>query len=54
MTNNYARHEQNFLTYVDSFLQNKNEPCLILKREHTLRVVSNTEHIINQIGRAHV
>ena len=49
MTNNYIRHEQIFLTYVDSFLQNKNEPCLILKREHTLRVVSNTEHIINRL-----
>lgn len=50
MQNNYALHEQSFLTYIDPYFQGTAEPCLMLKKEHTFRVVQNTEQILKSIA----
>lgn len=44
--NTYARHEESFISYVDTFLQKKMAPCYVLKKHHTFRVVENTKRII--------
>lgn len=46
---NYSLHEQSFLSYIEPFLQKKLEPCLVLKKEHTFRVVESTELIIKNL-----
>ena len=48
--NNYALHEQSFLSYVQTFLQKTSDPCLVLKKEHTFRVVNNTKRIIENLS----
>lgn len=48
--NNYALHEQSFLSYAENFLQKNSEPCLVLKKEHTFRVVNNTKRIIETLS----
>lgn len=50
MQNNYSLHEQSFLAYIDTFFQGSAEPCLMLKKEHTFRVVQNTEQIIKSVA----
>lgn len=50
MQNNYSLHEQSFLAYIDTFFQGSAEPCLMLKKEHTFRVVQHTEQIIKSVA----
>lgn len=47
--NNYALHEQSFLAYIEQFFQGTAEPCLTLKKQHTFRVVQNTESILEHL-----
>lgn len=48
--NNYSLHEQSFLAYIETFFQGNAEPCLTLKKEHTFRVVQNTEQILKSVS----
>lgn len=48
--NKYALHEQNFLAYIEPFLQKSFDPCLVLKKEHTFHVVKNTETILQSLS----
>lgn len=45
MKNLFLEHKRGFLEYADSFIDNSAEPCLKLKKEHTFRVVENTQKI---------
>lgn len=48
--NNYLRHEQSFLAYIETFFQGTADPCLIMKKDHTFRVVQNTEQILKSLS----
>lgn len=48
--NNYSLHEQSFLAYIETFFQKAAEPCLTMKKEHTFRVVHNTEQILKGLS----
>lgn len=50
MQNNYTLHEQSFLSYIEPFFQKTLEPCLVMKKDHTFRVVKNTEQIIQNLS----
>ena len=45
----FSYHEQKFIEYADSFIGHAQEPCLILKKEHTFRVVENTKKILSSL-----
>lgn len=47
--NNYELHEQSFLSYIKPYFEETSEPCLVLKKEHTFRVVDNTELILQSL-----
>lgn len=46
----FSYHEQKFIEYADGFISHAHEPCLILKKEHTFRVVDNTKKILSSLS----
>lgn len=46
MKNLFWEHKRSFVEYADSFIEKSGEPCLKLKKDHTFRVVENTQKII--------
>lgn len=49
-TNTFSYHEKKFIEYADGFISHAHEPCLILKKEHTFRVLENTRKILSSLS----
>lgn len=46
----FAFHKQEFAAYAETFIRHAQEPCLILKKEHTFRVLENSEKLVSSLS----
>lgn len=49
MKNNFSEHAAYFFEYAESFIRHSHDPCLILKKEHTVRVTENSKKILESL-----